>query len=182
MVAAAGRAIASAGPFSFRVSCEREEPECPHPRPLSLRARGEMALFFIFDPFGSVLGRFVSGVSDLVVLCGPFFCCPFCICTGRKTSGSLFPVFAPSRAVLSRSCYLFGWASCSCSGAEQHPRQQLRSLTKIMLGKGYAELQGATVRAGGLQRTVQPAYGEPFGKLKWSSLDKLRMSGSCWLP
>ena len=66
-----------------------------HPRPPSLRARGELALFFIFDPFGSVLGRFVSGVGDLVGLFGPFFWCLFCICTGRETSGSVFPVFAP---------------------------------------------------------------------------------------
>ena len=73
-----------------------------HPRPPSLRARGELALFFIFDPFGSVLGRFVSGVRVLVGLCGPFFWCLFAICTGRETSGSLFPAVAPSRAVLSR--------------------------------------------------------------------------------
>ena len=73
-----------------------------HPRPPSLRARGELALFFIFDPFGSVLGRFVSGVGDLVGLFGPFFWRLFCICTGRETSGSVFPAVVPSRAVLSR--------------------------------------------------------------------------------
>ena len=64
-----------------------------------------MVLFLIFAPFGSVLPRFVSGVGDLVGLFGPFFCCLFAICTGRETSGSLFPVFAPLWAVLSRFWY-----------------------------------------------------------------------------
>ncbi len=71
----------------------------PHPRPFSLR---EMGQIFIFAPFGPILRRFVSGVGDLVVLCGPFLYCLLGICAGRETSGSLFPVFAPLRHVLSR--------------------------------------------------------------------------------
>ena len=54
-----------------------------------------MGLFFIFAPFGSILHHFVFGDGLLVGLFAPFFYRLFCICTGRETSESFFPVFAP---------------------------------------------------------------------------------------
>ena len=124
---------------------------CTPPSP-SPSGRGEKWHFFIFAPFWPILTRSVSGMCAFVAFCGPFLCCLFCICAGRETSGSLFPVFAPllgpstdSGWAKRRSWFLAGGRPADVPGWEGRPWRQLRSHTKIMVGMGKAGWQGAGV-------------------------------------
>ena len=130
-----------------------------HPRPLSLRERGEMALFFIFAPFGPVLSRSVSGAGFLVGLCGPFLYCLFCICAGRETSGSLFSVFVPFRSGLSRFQVLAGGASSGCSGGGGTPGTAIAMSYKVPCK--YYGRDGLCRMARGWCHGIWPGGGTP---------------------